>query len=244
MAEHVTAAETGGGPKHDFWVVPYADMLTLLFALFVVLYSIGEVRLKKLAELRRSFAFALGSEQSPTGESGQFDLGSNSAGDLIEGLELINAQSGPMRQLLLETLPKQFEEVFGRSLEVVVTDDTVAFTAPLDALWERGEVTPREDAQIWLFDLFEGIGRDDGTPLASEAEIRIEAPDSIVGRDANGRSVRTEELCTKRLTRLRSLLRLVPQAQSNDISTKFWPTAPSTGDWETEAKITFAFSTP
>lgn len=240
MSESLVA----GGPdrdarKHDFWVVPYADMVTLLFALFVVLYSIGEVRIKKLAELRRAFAFALGSDGSPIGREGEFHLDSSHPGDLIEGLELINAQSGPMREFLLDTLPKRFEMIAGRSLEIVVTDDTIAFTAPLSALWERGEVTPRDDVQLWLFDVYESA-----SGYASLSRIRIEAPDSIVGRDDRGRSVRTEDLCTRRLTRIRALLRMVPQVESRDVVTEFRPSSPSTGDWEAEAKITFAFSTP
>lgn len=235
----IVAGSEGEGPKHDFWVIPYADMLTLLFALFVVLYSIGEVRIRKLAELRRSFAFALGSVGSPTGQEGQFDLGASTAGDLIEGLELINAQPGSMREFLLEVLPKQFEEVTGRSLEIVITDDTVAFTAPLPAMWAKGEVTPREDAQMWLFDVYQTA-----LNIASESRIRIEAPDSIVGRDEHGLSVRTERLCQQRLTRLRALLRMLPEVESRDIVTEFKPTAPTAGNWEETARITFAFRSP
>ncbi|MBI5852914.1 MAG: hypothetical protein HZB39_18040 [Planctomycetes bacterium] len=228
-----------GGPKHDFWVVPYADMVTLLFALFVVLYSIGEVRIRKLAELRRAFALALGTETQSDARDGSIDAGSFTDGDLVDGLELINAQPGPMRQFLLETLPDRFEEIAGRSLEIVVTDDTVAFEAPLSALWAPGEVTPREDFQVWLLDVFEGI-----SAYGSETRIRIAAPDVVVSRDADGRAVRSEELCVRRLTRLRALLRVLPQVESRTIITEFRPKGPVSGSWEADATITFAFATP
>lgn len=226
-------------PKHDFWVVPYADMVTLLFALFVVLYSIGEVRLRKLSELRRSFALALGGDGVPSGRDASDELDDTEGGDLVDGLELINAQSGPMRQFLLETLPKRFEEIAGRSLEIVVTDDSVAFEAPIAAMWDEGAVTPREDFQVWLLDVFEGIGT-----YGSETRIRIEAPDVVVARDADGRAIRSEELCTRRLARLRALLRVLPQVESRTIITEFRPRGPVPGKWEDEATITFAFATP
>ncbi|MCH7861030.1 MAG: hypothetical protein IH998_04915, partial [Proteobacteria bacterium] len=34
----------------EAWVISYADMVTLLFALFVVLYALGEIKLSKLKD--------------------------------------------------------------------------------------------------------------------------------------------------------------------------------------------------
>ena len=39
--------------NHEAWVIPYADMLTLLMALFLVLFAVGRTdieKFKKLAE--------------------------------------------------------------------------------------------------------------------------------------------------------------------------------------------------
>ena len=46
----------------EAWVISYADMVTLLFALFVVLYALGEIKLSKVKELARSVAFAFSFE--------------------------------------------------------------------------------------------------------------------------------------------------------------------------------------
>ena len=46
------ARTSATGPRHDLWVVPYADMMTLLFALFVVLYAMGVQDLEKLKTVR------------------------------------------------------------------------------------------------------------------------------------------------------------------------------------------------
>lgn len=46
--------------NHEAWVIPYADMLTLLMGLFVVLWSISNADLSKLEALQGSFASSLG----------------------------------------------------------------------------------------------------------------------------------------------------------------------------------------
>lgn len=229
------------GPKHDFWVVPYADMLTLLFALFVVLYAIGEVKLQKLEQLRRSMssAFRVGGGYS---DEGDHDLGPiASGGDLIEGFELINSQSGPMKEFLLETLPQRFEEVTGRSLEIVLLDDTIAFQAPLSEIYEPGALVPREDVQRWLVELFSG-----SWSHAAAVRIRFEAPDVVVSRDADDGSVRTDAVCEARLLRLRTLLRRIPQVENRQVATEFRPLPPivDAAGWEQRATVTFAFSNP
>lgn len=45
--------------NHERWLVSYADFITLLFAFFVTLYSISRVDKEKLADVQKSFAYAL-----------------------------------------------------------------------------------------------------------------------------------------------------------------------------------------
>ena len=44
----------------ETWLVPYADLLTLLLALFIVLFAMGKTDEKKLGEMGRSFNIAFG----------------------------------------------------------------------------------------------------------------------------------------------------------------------------------------
>ena len=66
---------SGGGRKkkheeheehvnHERWLVSYADMLTLLFVLFVVLYSMSNVDQKKFAELAAGLSEGFGAESA------------------------------------------------------------------------------------------------------------------------------------------------------------------------------------
>ncbi len=46
--------------NHEAWVIPYADMLTLLMALFLVLFAIGRTDLEKFKKLAESFRSEFG----------------------------------------------------------------------------------------------------------------------------------------------------------------------------------------
>jgi chemotaxis protein MotB len=52
--------------SHDRWLVSYADFITLLFAFFVVLYSVAQVDRKKIVELAESIQQAFGNPQTPS----------------------------------------------------------------------------------------------------------------------------------------------------------------------------------
>ncbi|MGO4698312.1 flagellar motor protein MotB [Paenibacillus sp. 2TAB26] len=43
----------------ESWLIPYADLLTLLLALFIVLYSMNSVDVKKFEEMSKAFSLAL-----------------------------------------------------------------------------------------------------------------------------------------------------------------------------------------
>lgn len=50
--------------NHDRWLVSYADFITLLFAFFVVLYSVAQVDRKKVVELAEAIQQAFGNPQT------------------------------------------------------------------------------------------------------------------------------------------------------------------------------------
>ena len=56
--------------NHERWLVTYADMITLLMVLFIVLFSMSQVDLAKFAKLKASLAGALGNDSSGPMEGG------------------------------------------------------------------------------------------------------------------------------------------------------------------------------
>ena len=47
----------------EAWLIPYADILTLLLALFIVLYASSQVDQKKFEQIAQSFSMAFNSGQ-------------------------------------------------------------------------------------------------------------------------------------------------------------------------------------
>ena len=71
------APEPEAPENHERWIVSYADMLTLLFALFVVLYATSDANPQKLQSVHYSIdqAFSIGVLQGSNGASPVFTSG-------------------------------------------------------------------------------------------------------------------------------------------------------------------------
>ena len=76
--------------NHEAWVIPYADLLTLLMAMFIALFAMSSVDIDKFKSLSIGFNEALGGDElstgvfeQPSGGDGPFDA--NSGGDAPGG---------------------------------------------------------------------------------------------------------------------------------------------------------------
>ena len=58
--------------NHERWLVSYADFITLLFAFFVVLYSVSRIDNKRMAAAAKSIQWAM--HYSGTGGTGHLQL--------------------------------------------------------------------------------------------------------------------------------------------------------------------------
>jgi chemotaxis protein MotB len=66
--------------NHERWLVSYADMMTLLFVLFVVLFSMSDVNNKKFAELAAGLSAGFGAQSVAfQGQSAPLDGSANEA---------------------------------------------------------------------------------------------------------------------------------------------------------------------
>jgi hypothetical protein len=232
--------------NHERWLVSFADMMTLLFALFVVLYALSSVEMKKLQELKKSvqFAFHIAGE-GKTKDEGVFDR-QHGGGDMPMVVPLINAQDGAMKEFLMTTLPKEFQEVTGKSLDVVVSDDTIDFRAPLSSFFEAGKPFPiRSPVMNWLGKVVQG-----SMTFTSEVRIVIEAPEVLIG-ERLGKPATSLRLCQDRLWTLRQALRNMPEVRPHSVRIELGqqrelPTidaARAAADWEDRAQVILSFST-
>jgi hypothetical protein len=232
--------------NHERWLVSFADMMTLLFALFVVLYALSSVEMKKLKDLKKSvqWAFHIAGDGKDKDE-GVFEK-QEGGGDMPMVVPLINAQDGAMKEFLMTTLPKEFEEVTGQSLDVVVSDDTVDFRAPLATFFEAGKPFPiRAEVMNWLGKVVQG-----SMTFTSEVRVVIETPEVLVG-ERQGKPFTSLRLCQERLWTLLQALRNMPEVRPHSVRTELGqqrelPTvdpARAAADWEQRAQVIFAFST-
>lgn len=227
--------------NHERWLVSFADMMTLLFALFVVLYALGQADLTKLKQLKESvqWAFHIAGE-GKTQDTGIFDQ-QTGGGDVSVAAPLVTAQDGEMREFLKTVLP-DYEEVAGRSLTIDQTSDTVTMTAPMSDFFAAGQPYPiRRDIQSWLVRTLEA-----SLTFSSDIRIVVEMPDVTIGQDARGRPVTSVDLSLERLKALRRVVLQGPQIRQHMVACE-WRVqrekpGESGGNWEDQAQVVIAFS--
>lgn len=227
--------------NHERWVISFADMMTLLFALFVVLYALGQDDLSKLKELKQSIQWAFHiAGDGKTKDTGVFEK-QTGGGDVSTAVPLITAQDGEMREFLKEALP-DYQEVAGNSLDIVQTDDTVSMTAPLSDFFDAGAPFPiKRQVLAWLERTIVA-----SLTFTSDIRIHIETPDVVIGKNQFGRSLTSVDLCIERLKALEKAIKNSPEVRSHMVQPEWrvqleQPGA-VIGNWEQTARLTIAFS--
>lgn len=227
--------------NHERWVISFADMMTLLFALFVVLYALGVQDLEKLRLLKESIQFAFNiAGDGKTKDTGIFDQ-QTGGGDVSVAAPLVTAQDGEMREFLKDVLP-EYEEIAGRSLTINQTDDTVTMTTPLSDFFATGQPWPiKRDVQSWLVKTLQA-----SLTFSSDIRLIIEMPDIMLGQDARGRPLTSVDLCIERLKTLRRVVLQSPEIRQHMVGCEWRvqrevPGEPL-GNWEDRAQVIIAFS--
>lgn len=103
----------------ESWLIPYADLLTLLLALFIVLYSMNSVDVKKFEEMSQAFSIALSNgsgvlDLPSVVQQGQDPSKEGEAGDEKEEMQEQQSQSDleeliKQEQAELEDLKKKID---------------------------------------------------------------------------------------------------------------------------------------
>lgn len=128
--------------NHERWIVSYADMLTLLFALFVVLYATSDANPHKLEQVRQSLdrAFSVGVLQGGQGSSAIFE-----GGGITPGIDEIKAQN-------FDTISQaigSFAEANGIVGRIQVREDAHSITISLadNLLFDSGSAQMKPGSQ-------------------------------------------------------------------------------------------------
>ena len=141
--------------NEERWLLTYADMITLLMVLFIVLFSIGQVDLKKFEELKQGLTTSFGGRGETVIEGGVGILeGAPAALDEETAIEILEAQDAAKaagEQQLRETAQEVQTALAGKGL-----GDTVTYR-----LEDRGLVLQIVTDQV-LFDLGKAELRPEG----------------------------------------------------------------------------------
>lgn len=129
----------------ETWLVPYSDLLTLLLALFVVLFASSKLDAEKFAQVSSSF------QQSIGGSSG---LSSGTPSVLDGGASILNTTNvmspAELESSQLESAQEQIEQYVGQSdpkidVETVVTDQGLVVRIRDNALFASGSAELNPD---------------------------------------------------------------------------------------------------
>jgi chemotaxis protein MotB len=134
--------------NHERWLVSYADFITLLFAFFVVMYSISSVNEGKFRTVSESIKAALNPIVSPPATPIPFQVGANKPTSIVPNVL-------PSKDVAVRRLRQAL-----KSLQPAIRIDTIQVTEPGDStivlslpelvLFESGAAALRAEALPFL----------------------------------------------------------------------------------------------
>lgn len=138
--------------NHERWLVSYADFITLLFAFFVVMYSISSVNVGKYRTVSESIKAALNPVVSPPSSPAAFTL--NAHKSALTAPDAPGSKEVVVRKLqnLVKSIKAAPQMATVRITEKVNGD--IVITIPDQLLFSSGEAAVRAEALPFL----EGLG--------------------------------------------------------------------------------------
>ncbi|HET7357810.1 MAG TPA: flagellar motor protein MotB [Nocardioidaceae bacterium] len=202
--------------SHERWLITYADMITLLMVLFIVLFAISQVDQKRFDMLKNGMAAAFGQTASP-----------------FQGTQQVMPASGdPMTPVLPET-GAQPEQVRLSQPAASATSAVQHSSAVAEAQREVQNLS-RLRHQI-AHRLAQSGYRDDVTMRIDESGLRISLVSRHIVFDANlavltPRGARVLDVLAPVLRRLPNQIEIDGHTNQVKVKPKFYPT-----DWELSA---------
>ncbi len=154
--------------NHERWLVSYADFITLLFAFFVVMYSISSINIGKYRTVSDSIKAALNPLANQSGANQMISVGE--AKMALQGRNPTDAKEITIRRIRQVTQvikDKQLKDMVAFVTVVQTISGDIVITIPDRLLFNSGEATVRTEALPFL----EGLG---GAILEMNRHARVE----------------------------------------------------------------------
>ena len=161
--------------NHERWLVSYADFITLLFAFFVVMYSISSVNEGKFRTVSDSIKAALNPVVSPSSTLAPFTIGQNKALALKPTIEAAKEPAVRRLRQIMRSLKNETK------LEIIqlkeLTNGDIVMTLPDTVLFHIGQSSLRPEARPYIQAISEVLieldrhvrveGHTDNVPIAT-----------------------------------------------------------------------------
>ncbi|MGE0600533.1 MAG: flagellar motor protein MotB [Dehalococcoidia bacterium] len=147
------AAEAEKPENHERWIVSYADMVTLLFALFVVLYATSDANPQKLQAVHNSIeqAFSIGVLQGSNGSSPVF----NNGGGITPSISEIKSNNLAALEATLDGFAK--ENNLDGKIQIRSDADSITISLADNLLFDSGSADLRPGSQDVLSQVAEAL---------------------------------------------------------------------------------------
>jgi len=161
--------------NHERWLVSYADFITMLFAFFVVMYSISSVNEGRFRTVSESIKAALNPIVSPPNVPTPFQVGANRPTSIVPNV--VPSRDVAVRRLR-QTLKSLQTDVRIETIQVTEQGDlSIVLSLPELVLFESGAAVLRAEAMPFLQSLAEVLveldrqvkvqGHTDNVPIRS-----------------------------------------------------------------------------
>ncbi|HBW39198.1 flagellar motor protein MotB [Desulfosporosinus sp. BICA1-9] len=142
----------------ETWLIPYADLLTLLLALFIILFASSQVDEKKYAQVMQGLSSAFNGGVSVFEQSNTISIDDVSANDLKKLEENNQDQNQELKDLInkekqdMEAIKKKLdvyimENGLTLQLQTYVNNDMLKITIQDYALFDSGRAVVKPEAQ-------------------------------------------------------------------------------------------------
>jgi chemotaxis protein MotB len=134
--------------NHERWLVSYADFITLLFAFFVVMYSISSVNEGKFRTVSDSIKAALNPIVSPATTAVPFTIGQNKAVTVNPTIDTVKEPAVRRLREIMRALKNETQLDIIQMKELANGD--IVLTLPDTVLFRPGEAVLRSEARPFI----------------------------------------------------------------------------------------------
>jgi chemotaxis protein MotB len=134
--------------NHERWLVSYADFITLLFAFFVVMYSVSAVNEGKFRTVSESIKAALNPMYAPPVSNTPFAIGDTKPATILPSLQMSREVAIRRLRAVMQSFQNAVQHKF---IEVVEQrNGEIVVTIPESVMFQSGEAALLPDALPFL----------------------------------------------------------------------------------------------